>query len=410
MAGGGARRVVAEGGARLVVLICVAHVATMVGAFTFPALLPEFSAAWGLSNAEAGWIAGVYFGGYALGVPVLVALTDRLDARLVYAAGAALAAVAAFGFALLATGFWTAFAFRALAGLALAATYMPGLRMLVDRYRGARQSRAVSFYTASFSLGTAVSFFVSGAIAAWLGWAWAFAAAGLAALAAAAIGLLLSPVAPHRVSDPGRLLDFRPVVANRPAMGYVLAYGAHCWELFTLRSWLVALLAFALARQGDAAAAWLSPTGAATLSGLVAMVASVGGNELCVRYGRRRVIRLVMISSALMACGIGFAAALPYALVVALALVYSAAVQLDSAALTAGAVQAAAAGRQGATMGLHALIGFGGGFVGPLVLGWALDLSGAGASPHSWGIAFLTVAAIATLGPLALTLVPRDGT
>ena len=40
------------------------------------------------------------------------------------------------------------------------------------------------------------------------------------------------------------LLDFRPVLANRRALAYVLGYGVHCWELFATRSWLVAFLAF----------------------------------------------------------------------------------------------------------------------------------------------------------------------
>ena len=83
-------------------------------------------------------------------------------------------------------------------------------------------------------------------------------------------------------------------------------------------------------------------------------------------------------------------------------------VQLDSAALTAGAVAVAAPGRQGATMAMHSLIGFGGGFIGPLVLGWTLDLTGGALSPLSWGLAFATVAVVGVLGPLALTLVPGD--
>jgi hypothetical protein len=34
-----------------------------------------------LSNAEAGWLAGMMFGGYMAGVLPLVALIDRLPAR-----------------------------------------------------------------------------------------------------------------------------------------------------------------------------------------------------------------------------------------------------------------------------------------------------------------------------------------
>ncbi|MCG8358855.1 MAG: MFS transporter, partial [Kiloniellales bacterium] len=72
-------------GSRLVVLLCLAEVLCMIGFGTFPALLPGFFVAWGLSNTEAGWINGVYFAAYMLAVPVLVALTDRVDPRRVYA-------------------------------------------------------------------------------------------------------------------------------------------------------------------------------------------------------------------------------------------------------------------------------------------------------------------------------------
>ena len=405
-------------GGILVAALCSAQVLTMLGVFAFPALLPTFMAEWRLSNTEAGWIAGIYFGAYALGVPVLVALTDRLDARLIYIGGALLAAAASAGFAVFANGFGSAMLLRALAGLALAGTYMPGLRMLVDRYQGPQPSRAVALYTSSFSLGTAASFLFAGEIASVLGWKSAFAAAAVAAAAAAVIVLMLRPVrqvGPEPVTPQhsmpktrGRLLDFRPVFANPPAMGYVLGYGVHCWELFTLRSWMVAFLAFSLTLQPDAATAIAAPTTIAMVSGLVATTASNAGNELCMRYGRRRVIRLVMFVSAAFAAAFGFAAGLPYAAVAALALVYSAIVQLDSAALTAGAVAVAEPGRQGATMAVHSLIGFGGGFVGPLVLGWTLDMTGGAMSAVSWGFAFATVAVVGILGPLALVLVPKD--
>ena len=179
---------------------------------------------------------------------------------------------------------------------------------------------------------------------------------------------------------------------------------------------MVAFLAFSQTLQPGGATVIAAPTTIATISGLVAMAASIAGNELCMRLGRRRVIRLVMILSAASAAAFGFAAGLPYAAVAGLALAYSAVIQIDSAALTAGVVAVAEPGRQGATMAVHSLIGFGAGFVGPLVLGWTLDMTGdmsgdiAGdaMSTMSWGLAFATVGAVGVLGPLALLLVPKD--
>lgn len=381
----------------------------MVGVFAFPALLPTFAAEWRLSNAEAGWIAGIYFAAYAGTVPVLVAATDRVDARLVYVFGAGLAAVASAGFAGLAAGFWSALALRALAGVALAATYMPGLRVLVDRYHGPRRSRAVAFYTSSFSFGTAASFFIAGWLAPRFGWPPVFALAACCAAVAAVLVAALPAARPEPAEPNRRLLDFRPVLRNRRAMGYVLGYATHCFELFAMRSWLVAFLAFSLAATATpgASASWLEPATVGTISALIGVLASIGGNELCVRFGRVRTITAVMLATAAMAAGIGFAAPLAYGLVVVFAIVYGAAVMLDSAALTAGALAAAEAGRQGATMAVHSLFGFAAAAIGPVVMGAILDATGGGTEPSSWGAAFASLAAVGLLGPLALRLAAK---
>ncbi len=91
-------------GVAITAAVCLAEVLTMLGTFAFPALLPVFFAEWGLTNTEAGWISGIYFAGYTVAVPVLVSLTDRVDARLVWLCGAGLTAAAAAGFAIFAEG------------------------------------------------------------------------------------------------------------------------------------------------------------------------------------------------------------------------------------------------------------------------------------------------------------------
>ena len=105
---------------------------------SFPALIPTFIAEWQLSHSEVGWISGISYGAYVAGVPVLVSLTDRIDARRIVIAFSLLAALSSIGFAWFAQGFWSALVFRALGGLALGGTYMPGLKALTDR-RGAIQ-------------------------------------------------------------------------------------------------------------------------------------------------------------------------------------------------------------------------------------------------------------------------------
>jgi uncharacterized MFS-type transporter YbfB len=57
-----------------------------IGRFSLvPALLPQFIATWSLSNAEAGWLAGMMSAGYMAAVLPLVALTDRMASPALHA-------------------------------------------------------------------------------------------------------------------------------------------------------------------------------------------------------------------------------------------------------------------------------------------------------------------------------------
>ena len=47
----------------LVFAMCVAQILAMIGFASFAALLPTFISEWRLTNAEAGWISGLYFAG-----------------------------------------------------------------------------------------------------------------------------------------------------------------------------------------------------------------------------------------------------------------------------------------------------------------------------------------------------------
>ncbi|HUH65587.1 MAG TPA: MFS transporter, partial [Syntrophales bacterium] len=159
----------------------------MAGTMFFPALLPAFRSEWRLSNTEAGWINGIFYGGYAAAVPVLVSLTDRIDPRRIYLSSAAFGAASMFGFGWFAEGFFTAMLFRFCAGISLAGTYMPGLKALSDQITGTTQSRSIAFYTSSYGIGTALSVFMSGWLVRCLDWRWSAAVLGLGCLGAVII-------------------------------------------------------------------------------------------------------------------------------------------------------------------------------------------------------------------------------
>lgn len=396
-----------DSGLRIVALLCAAEVLGMTGFSTYPALLAQLRAAWGMSGTGAGLIGGIFFAGYIGAVPLLTGLTDRVDARRVYAFSTLLSAGGTVGFGLFADGVWSACLFQAIAGAGLAGTYMPGLKALTDRVEGPLQSRFIAFYTSSFGIGASASLLLGGWIDAQLGWAWTFILCSVGPLASAALVLRgLAPVAPAPLPQPAPpLLALRPALAERATLGYVLGYAAHSWELFGLRAWMVAFIAFAYAQSPGAEAAW-APAAAAAAINLLGIPASILGNEFAARIGRRRYILGVMSASAVLACLAGFAGPLAWWLALLLVALHFIAVMADSAALTAGLVAATPPTKRGATLAVYSFFGFGAGFLGPLAFGWVFDLAG-GEGRLAWGLAFASLGAACACGPLAVWFAQR---
>jgi MFS family permease len=376
---------------RVVAALCAAEILSMSAFAMFPAVQPVLAADWRLSNTATGWISGAYFFGYMLAVPVLTGLTDRRDARRVWVSAALLGAAAAAAFATLADGVWTAATCQFLAGVALAGTYMPGLKMLADRTSGQRQARFIAFYTTSFTIGSSISYYLVGALADAFSWRAAVLTAALGPTAAAAfVSSIIRPV--NQVRDPamapGWPVDFRPVLRSRAAMGFVWAYIAHMWELFAMRAWLVPFLAFTHAAHGGPGG--VRPTTVAAIIALLGVPASLIGNELSTRFDRIRVITMVMVAALGLSVATGLAAAGSWWLVVAACCAYGLAISADSAALTAGLVSSAAPGIRGASMALYSMLGFAGAFTGSLAVGGVLDLFG-GQSTLAWTAAFVAM-------------------
>jgi MFS family permease len=244
---------------------------------------------------------------------------------------------------------------------------------------------------------SASSFAVAGLIASLFGPQAAFLFGGICALIAIAIALSVMPnkSPEHSKSASSRaLLDFRPVFRNRAAMAWIAGYAFHTWEMAGLRAWGVTFLTFAAAQGG--APAWLpTPTVLLTLAGFVGIMVSIFGNEMSQRFGRKSIVTVAMMTSAALAICTGWSVG-PSVLAAALVIAWLAFVFLDSSALTAGTVQAADPAMRGATMGLHSMCGYAGGFIGPLGVGFALDA--AGDSAVGWGLGFSQLAVISIIG------------
>jgi len=393
--------------------ICTAEVLSMLSVAAVPALLPTFIAEWSLTKTDAGWLNGIYYLGYLSAVPVLVSLTDRKPAHRIYFICMAISGIGTLGFAFLADGFYSAMLFRILSGIGLAGTYMPGLKLLTDQLERlapeADHSRAVAFYTSSFGIGMSLSYLFAGELAAMWDWRMAFTVLGTGPVVALVYMAAILP-RPETAGQPApdtHLLDFRPVLMCKPAMGYVLAYTVHNFELFAFRSWVVAYLAFAVTRHPGESLV-VAATTIAAASNLLGLPASVLGNELARRIGRHKAITVIMWTSALFAIGLGFLLEAPLWVLTLAAVVYGVLVTGDSSSITAGAVAEAPRGYKGATLAVHSCIGFTGSFLGPLVFGTVLDAASptgiGGDTVSSWIWAYAASAAVVALGPVFLYL------
>lgn len=377
---------------RIVALLCLAEALSMTGFAAYPAFLPALRETWGMSGAEAGFIGGAFFFGYMVAVPFLSGITDRIDARGVFAFSCLLAAGGSIGFALLARGVESAALFQAIAGAGLAGTYMPGLKALTDRVGGPRQARFIAFYTATFGIGTSVSLLAAGWLGALLSWPTVFLLLALGPLLAApAVFFGLRPQAPHGAGHAHWLPRFGPVLAEPETRRFILGYTVHCWELFGLRSWMVAFIVFAFAAAQTAVP--IGATEAAAAINLLGLPASILGNEAAGRLGRLRWIAAIMATSGLLCWLAGLSATWPWWAMLGVLAIYFMTVMADSAALTAGLVQATPLAQRGAAMAIYSLLGFGAGFVAPLVFGATLDAAGGSGSATAWTLAFGTLGA-----------------
>jgi len=391
----------------LVWAMCIGQIGNLLPHVVVPAVMVQhLIPLWGMTNTQAGLLASAYAAGYMLAVPFLSSLTDRYDARRILLLGSLCSGLSTLAFALFATSWLTGLFIWGLAGASFAGAYMPGLRALTDRLETADASRSITLYTASYSMGVGFSFLVSQLVADAYGWRWSFGITGLGPLIMAFVAWRMKPVLP--IPKEGHLLDVRPVLRNRPAMAYILSYGAHCFELYGFRTWLVAFWTFVISRhQGDSLPDAMTVS---FLASLLAMPASILGNELSLRFGRARAISWIQVISALTALSIGVLAGGSAWVILVLIFIYAVTVPADSGSLTAGMMSYAQPQFKGLTLAMHSTVGFGLSALSGWMVGLALDFHGGTQDPQAWLAAFGVLAAGVMLGPLALRLLRNSTT
>jgi MFS family permease len=397
---------------RWLLIICLAEIGTMLVFLNYSAVLPLLQAEWHLSSTGAGLVYSAYQIGYIALVVVLSTLTDYVGPKCVYVGSALWAGLANLLFPFYARDLTSAAILRTLTGFGLAGTYMPGLRLVSEKFASERRGRAVGLYVAAFGLGGALSLLLTGLIASLAGWRRAFVVTSLGPLAGGAIAFALlkgeSEVRGGTLRT--KMAGVKEnVLGNQPALLMILGYVAHVWELYGMRGWLPAFLTASLVRSGQGLATAMGFGASLSAAVMVAGAISTAlAGYLSDRFGRVRTIVALMLTGSLCTSLLGWAWPLPFTLIVALSLVSSFLATADSSVLSAGVTELVPRESLGAAQALQSFLGFGAASISPLLFGYVLDLTNDPAAlttlgylPH-WGWAFSTLGLGALVGPLAL--------
>jgi len=391
-------------------LLSLAELLTMLTFANYTAALPVLRQEWGLSAAQAGAIFAGQQVGYTIAVVILSTLTDVAGVRIIYLLGAVWNGIFGVLFAVFADGFGSALLLRALGGVGLAGTYVPGMRLVVETFPAQRRGAAMGVYIACFSLGISLSLLLTGLLLPH-NWRTAFAVTSAGPLGAALIAWWtvrdVPRPAPYGTGQrqAARLWSsIAGALRNLRALRFIAAYTAHNWELFGMRAWLPAFLTSLWVQQG-------MPLTAATVRGAtfgsLVLVASgfsnATGGWLSDHLGRRRTIIIFLTASAVCSATIGWTPALGMAVVLALALLYGLLVTAESSTLSTAVAESATPDTLGATLALQSGLGFLVTAISPPLFGVILDLS-----DGAWGWGFTSLGVVAILGVFAVLLRPSS--
>ena len=386
--------------AQWLLLMSLTLFAVLLPSFSYIAALSLIKEEWDLNNTQAGAIISAGLGAYAVAALVLIPMTDRLGPKRILLPAVAVSVAANVLFPLVARGMVTASLVQAAIGVGLAGTYMPGARVVSERFAAGGRGMAIGLFVTAFYAANSVSLVATGSLMGAVDWRDAYLVVALAS--AASVPMAYLALRDHRQdtasSSSGRLS--LGVLGVRRVRYFVFGYTLHTAELFTARAWFPAFLVSVLVARGseaDGAAAT-----AATVAGLVMAAGAVGpvmGGMISDRLGRVASASAIFALSGACSWAIGWMGGLPWGLIVGVGVAYGWATAADSAIYTTAVAEAAKPRHLGSTLAVHAFVGFMAGAVGPSAFGAVLD---AAPEAHRFGFGFSAVGVLSVVAVAAL--------
>ncbi|HYH27167.1 MAG TPA: MFS transporter [Actinomycetota bacterium] len=381
----------------------------MLGYGLIVPVLPLYAKTFGVGRTEVG-ILMTSFALMRLAADLVVGpIVDRHGARRAATAGAVIVGISALGAAAAPTFIWLVVV-RGIGGAGSSLLFAAVLQHLISAVPASRMARTMSFYYASFLLGTVLGQPIGGLVGATLGLAAPLVLYGIACLVSAGLTLRFLPrggaAEPRDPASPQEVLaeqegpvqidrgGLRPLLRNRAFVAALAANASLFWAMGSVRLTLVPLYAQEVIGLREAGIGIV--LGVAAIAQFVFMWPA---GSIADTRGRKVVLAPSLLALAISIAVLDLATA-AWSLAAALALL-GAASGVGGVAPAAVVADVAPRGRSGRAVGAYRFAGDIGFVLGPLVAGAVADAAG-------YGPAFLVTAVPVAVAAVVAMRMPES--